>query len=157
MQERRAILWFRNDLRLHDNEALVDALQLNSEVIPVYVMDPRLFEGKTPLGFAKLGEFRRKFLLESLHNLRGQFRSKGAELYIREGLPEEIIPQMAQELKTSSVYCNRERTTEEVYVQDQMEKNLWSIGQEMRYYRGKMLYHTADLPFPVTHLSLIHI
>lgn len=151
MQERRAILWFRNDLRLHDNEALVDALQLNSEVIPVYVIDPRLFEGETPLGFPKLGKFRRKFLLESLHNLREQFRRKGAELYIREGLPEEIIPQMAQELKTSSVYCNRERTTEEVYVQDQMEKNLWSIGQEMRYYRGKMLYHTADLPFPVTH------
>lgn len=151
MQDRRAILWFRNDLRLHDNEALVDALQLNSEVIPVYVMDTRLFQGKTPLGYPKLGAFRKKFLLEALHDLRVQLRNRGSDLYVREGLPETIIPAMAQELKTSSVYCNRERTREEVVVQDEMEKNLWSIGQEMRYYRGKMLFHTADLPFPVTH------
>ena len=32
-----------------------------------------------------------------------------------------------------------------------MEHNLWAIGQELRYSRGKMLYYTADLPFPVTH------
>lgn len=36
-------------------------------------------------------------------------------------------------------------------MQDALEQNLWSIGQEVRYSRGKMLFYTADLPFPVTH------
>ncbi|MDX1410148.1 MAG: FAD-binding domain-containing protein, partial [Saprospiraceae bacterium] len=64
---------------------------------------------------------------------------------------EEEIFEIAHQAKTSWVFCNRERTGEETAVQDALERNLWSIGQEMRYSRGKMLLYTADLPFPVTH------
>ena len=59
--------------------------------------------------------------------------------------------ELARKVKSSWIFCNRERTQEEVEVQDNLERNLWSIGQEIRYSRGKMLYYTADLPFPVTH------
>jgi deoxyribodipyrimidine photo-lyase len=34
-------------------------------------------------------------------------------------------------------------------VQDELEKKLWQQGQEIIYTRGKMLYYTQDLPFPV--------
>jgi deoxyribodipyrimidine photo-lyase len=40
----RSLLWYRLDLRVHDNEALYEAIRWNSEVIPVYVFDPRLFK-----------------------------------------------------------------------------------------------------------------
>jgi len=148
---RRSIVWFRNDLRIHDNEALVDALAHNDEILPLYIIDPRIFNGFTSYGFPKAGSFRINFILESLIDLRNNLKDIGSNLYVRVGHPEEIIPQLARELKTSYVYCNRERTKEEVDVQDALEKGLWSIGQEVRYYRGKMLYYTADLPFPVTH------
>ena len=144
-------MWFRNDLRLHDNEALLDSLTHNEEVIPLYVVDPRLFKGKTSFGFPKLGPYRRKFLEECLTDLRQGLRSLGSELYVRYGYPEVVIPELARNTKVHYVYCNRERTRDEVTVQDSLEKNLWASGQEMRYYRGKMLYYTADLPFPVTH------
>ncbi|MEL6137829.1 MAG: deoxyribodipyrimidine photo-lyase, partial [Cyanobacteria bacterium J06628_6] len=32
----RILLWFRNDLRLHDHEPLYRALEKQAEVIPVY-------------------------------------------------------------------------------------------------------------------------
>lgn len=148
---RRSILWFRNDLRLHDNEALSDALDHNDEVVPLYILDPRIYKGKTKYGFPKTARFRLQFILESLEDLRKNLRDLGSDLIVREGLPEEVIPVIAKELRTSFIYCNRERTEEEVQVQDNLEKTLWTIGQEIRYYRGKMLYHTSDLPFPVTH------
>src|SRR5690606_8885836 len=47
------------------------------------------------------------------------------------------------------IYCNRERMPHELAVQDELEKNLWTLGLELHYYRGKMLYYTSDLPFPV--------
>jgi deoxyribodipyrimidine photo-lyase len=47
--------------------------------------------------------------------------------------------------------CNRERTHEEVFVQDALEQKLWTFGVELLYVRGKMLYHTQDLPVPVHH------
>ncbi len=148
---KRSIVWFRNDLRIHDNEALLDALSHNDEIIPLYVEDPRLLRGKTPLGFDKMGKFRRKFLQESLTDLRRNLQELGSNLYVRQGHPESIIPEIARECKTNYIYCNRERTREEVEVQDRLENKMWSIGQEIRYFRGKMLYYTADLPFPVTH------
>ncbi|MCB0627403.1 MAG: deoxyribodipyrimidine photo-lyase, partial [Saprospiraceae bacterium] len=43
MDQKRAIVWFRQDLRVHDNEALTEALRHADEVIPVYVFDERVF------------------------------------------------------------------------------------------------------------------
>ncbi len=150
-ESRRAIVWFRNDLRLHDNEALLDAIQSAGEIIPAYIFDPRVFLGETKFGFEKTGKYRAKFILESVIDLKGRLQALGSDLYIRIGKPEEELLTLAKEVKSSWIFCNRERTQEEVEVQDALENGLWPIGQEMRYSRGKMLFYTADLPFPVTH------
>lgn len=152
MEKRRAIVWFRQDLRVHDNEALTEALSHAHEIIPVFVFDERVFRGKTRwFGFPKTGKYRAKFIIESVHDLRRSLRELGSELIVRVGKPEEILFDLAHKAKSSWIFCNRERTQEEVFVQDTLEKKLWSIGQEMRYSRGKMLYYTSDLPFPITH------
>ncbi len=151
MVRKRVIIWFRQDLRLHDNEALTDALKSGEEVIPLFVFDERVFKGQTSFGFPKTGKYRAKFIIESVKDLRKNLRALGSELYVRVGKPEEEIAAIAHKAKTSWVFCNRERTQEEVEVQDALEQNLWAIGQEMIYSRGKMLYYTQDLPFPVNH------
>lgn len=150
--KRRALIWFRQDLRLHDNEALTTALRMADEVVPVYVFDERVFKGQTRFGFPKTGKFRARFLLESVENLRANLRTAGSDLIVRVGKPEYIVPEIAREIKASWVLCNRERTYEEVLVQDVLEQKLWSIGVELLYNRGKMLYHTQDLPVPVQHM-----
>jgi len=150
-ESRRAIVWFRNDLRLHDNEALLDAIQSAGEIIPAYIFDPRVFSGETKFGFEKTGKYRAKFIIESVIDLKSRLQALGSDLYIRIGNPEEELFSLAREVKSSWVFCNRERTQEEVDVQDALENSLWAIGQEIRYSRGKMLFYTADLPFPVTH------
>ncbi len=151
MKRERVIVWFRQDLRLHDNEAFTHALQSGEEVVPVYVFDERMFKGKTRFGFPKTGNFRAQFIIDSVKDLRESLRRLGSDLYVRIGKPEEEIYEIARQGKTSWVFCNRERTQEEVQVQDALERNLWSVGQEIIYSRGKMLYYTQDLPFPVTH------
>lgn len=149
--KRRAIVWFRQDLRLHDNEALATALRMAEEVVPIYIFDERIFKGKTRFGFPKIGNHRARFVLESVVNLRENIQKLGGQLLIRVGRPESILAEMAQQIKASWVICNRERTQEEVIVQDGLEQKLWGIGVELLYMRGKMLYHTQDLPVPVQH------
>lgn len=145
-------MWFRQDLRVHDNEALHQALHAAEEVIPVYVIDPRAIYGETrQFGFPKVGLYRLQFILESIADLRASLQALGSTLYVRIGHPEDEIFELASANKTSWIFCNRERTQEEVVVQDALEQKLWTIGQEIRFSRGKMLYYTADLPFPVTH------
>lgn len=152
MHKQRAIVWFRQDLRLHDNEALTKALAYADEVALVYVFDERTFMGKTrDFGFPKTGKYRTQFIIEAITDLQNKIRSKGADLIVRVGKPEEVIFELAKQLKSSWVFCNRERTQEEVAVQDKLEESLWTIGQELHYSRGKLLYYTADLPFPIHH------
>ena len=148
---KRSIVWFRNDLRIHDNEALIDAIKQNDQVIPVYIFDDRVFRSKSRFGFPKTNKFRCQFIIDAIKDLRCQLQKLGSDLVVRQGSSEDVISDIASEYKTSYVYCNRERTQEEVDVQDALEHHLWQIGQEVRYYRGKMLYHTGDLPFPISH------
>ncbi|MEL6655099.1 MAG: DASH family cryptochrome [Bacteroidota bacterium] len=149
---RRAIVWFRQDLRIHDNEALQNAMRMADEIIPVYIFDERVFKGRTRwFDFPKTGKFRAKFIIEAVEDLREQLRKRGNELVVRVGKPEDILFDLAREVRSSWIFCNRERMTEELAVQNALEKRLWTIGQEINYARGKMLYYTADLPFPVTH------
>jgi deoxyribodipyrimidine photo-lyase len=148
---KRAIVWFRLDLRLHDNEALTEAIKAADEIVPIYVFDERHFMGRSHYGFRRTGAYRTKFIIEAVEDLRKSLQDRGIDLIVRVGKPEEEVFKLAQEINSSWVYCNRERTYEEEQIQNSLEEKLWSIGQEIRFFRGKMLYYTQDLPFPIAH------
>jgi len=50
-----AIVWFRNDLRVLDNETLYKAWLSSQTLLPVYCIDPRLFATTYHFGFPKTG------------------------------------------------------------------------------------------------------
>ena len=151
MKAKRVIVWLRQDLRLHDNEAIINALNKGEEVIPVYVFDERTFNDKTAFGFRKTEKYRAQFIIDAVKDLRESFQKLGIDLVVKVGKPEEIIYQLCEKTQSSWVFCNVESTDEEIKVQDKLEQNLWSSGKEMMYSRGKMLYYTQDLPFPIAH------
>ena len=41
---RTSIVWFKTDLRLHDNETLVRAIEQSDEILPVYCFDEDHFK-----------------------------------------------------------------------------------------------------------------
>ena len=100
------------------------------EVVPVFVFDERVFQGETKFGFKKTNRHRAQFIIESVEDLRNSLKKLGSDLIIRVGKPEEEIFNIAQKIKSSWVFCNRERTKEEVAVQDALENKLWSIGHK---------------------------
>jgi deoxyribodipyrimidine photo-lyase len=94
----RALVWFRRDLRVHDNPALTAAHRAHEEIVPVFVLDRRLILGEYPSGP------RTHFLLESLEELRTALRERGGELVVREGRPEEELPRLAAETGATAVH-----------------------------------------------------
>lgn len=148
---KRIVVWFRKDLRLHDNEALHKAIENSEEIIPIYVFNKEEFSSKTIYHFSKTGAFRTQFLLESVQHLKNALQQKGIDLVIRIGNPEEEVFKLVQEVGANGVHANMERTQDDVRTQNALEKKLWSLGVEITFFRGKMLYYTQDLPFPVAH------
>ncbi len=141
------IFWFRNDLRLHDNEALLEATKAGN-TIPVYIFDERQFK-ETHLGFKRTGAFRAKFLIESVENLRENLRKIGSDLVVRVGKPEEILAKMAAEWQAAAVYASKEVTQEETTIEAKLSKRIKPLNIEIELIWTATLYHARDLPFQI--------
>lgn len=137
-----AIVWFRNNLRLHDNEALHRALDYDT-VIPIYVFDPQWF-GETAFGFPKTGAQRARFLLETLQNLRENLQSRGSDLIVRQGKTDEILAELAVVHKASIIFAEKEVASEEVAIEEAVAKH---VPAEVEYTNGRTLFHQEDIPF----------
>ena len=148
MSEKTILVWFRNDLRVHDNEILFEAIRKADKVLPVYCFDPFYFK-TTDLGLSKTGNIRARFLLESVADLRQNLQKLGGELIIRTGNPAEIIPQLAQQYQVCEVYHHREVAYEETEISEEVEAALWKIKLNLKHFIGHTLYHKEDLPFPI--------
>jgi deoxyribodipyrimidine photo-lyase len=141
-----AIVWFRNDLRLHDHEALADALRAAPAVLPVFVVEPRL-TAKTPLGFPKTGPFRAQFLAEAVADLRRALEARGGTLLVRAGEPGEVLAGLARETGAKLVTAHAEVTDEEVRAERSVRAALEPLGARLRLSWGATLHHRDDLPF----------
>jgi len=145
---RKSIVWFKTDLRLHDNEALVNAINNSDEVLPVYCFDNAHYK-KTEFGFDKTGTFRAKFILESLTDLDGQLRKLGSGLLILRGNPAEELLKVANKYGTQKIYAKKEVAYEEKNTEALVEKELWKIHCVLEVFSISTLYHAEDLPFSI--------
>jgi deoxyribodipyrimidine photo-lyase len=145
---KKILVWFRNDLRLHDNEMLVEAIAKSDSILPVYILDRRSF-GETKYGTLKTGNIRAQFILESVLGLRNALKQIGGNLLIAEGKPEDIIPQLVQEYEITEVYHHREVAREETHISTLVENALWKLRINLKHFIGHTLYNKEDLPFPI--------
>jgi len=94
-----SVLWFRRDLRIHDNPALVAATDAawtagDGNVVPVVLIDPALWP--------TWGSAKQAYLIDSLTSLDA---SLGGNLVIRHGKAQDVIPAIAKEFQANSVHC----------------------------------------------------
>jgi len=150
MTQKKILVWFRNDLRLTDHEALSKAAS-KGKVLPVYCFDTRHFQN-TSLGFPKTNAYRAQFLIEAVHNLRENLKPLGADLIVRIGHPEQVIADLAKENGITDVYASKEVTTEEIKLEATLEKALWQKGIPLTLFWQSTLIHMEDLPFPIGNL-----
>ncbi|GHS88921.1 deoxyribodipyrimidine photo-lyase [Actinomycetota bacterium] len=88
-----AIHWFRRDLRLADNPALLAAVSDGPDVVGLYVLDARLW---STAGLPRL-----VYLLRSLRALD---ESTGGRLLVRRGDPRTVVPEVVRSTGASSVH-----------------------------------------------------
>ena len=100
--------WFRlGDLRLHDNPALDRAADLctktESNLVPVFCFDPRIFgnEARSDFGSLKCGPRRAKFVIESVADLRKSFEKKGGKLLVSTKKPEVFFSEILNDTKSN--------------------------------------------------------
>lgn len=144
------IFWFRNDLRLGDNLALVEACGAAGRVLPVYCHDPAA-EASTRWGFARRGPHRSAFLAAALADLDEALRARGSRLLQLRGVPGAVLPALARALGAERVVCEAIAAPEE---EDEVAA-LRAAGLRVKTVWQSSLLDPAGLPFAVAHLPKV--
>ena len=92
-------MWFRRDLRLEDNPALVAANKASQsgKVTPLFVLDPMFL--------TRSGAPRLAFLFRSLRDLNDQM---SGSLVVRIGDPVEVVAQVAKEVGATEIFAAKD-------------------------------------------------
>ncbi|MCR8667985.1 DASH family cryptochrome [Aestuariibaculum sp. M13] len=150
LENKTSLIWFRNNLRIHDNSSITKAITKGKKVIAVYCFDPRQFK-MNRFGFKKTEKFRARFLIESVSDLKNNLKKHNIPLFVYLDKPENCIPNLVVNHQVTEIYLQEEWTPEETSVlrkvKNQLSKNILFTTSYDQF-----LFHPLDLPFKIEHL-----
>lgn len=149
--KKRGLIWFKNDLRLHDNESLVKAHEECDDLICCYCVEKSTFD-KLELGFRKADLVRFKFLEQSVIDLRNNLESIGGHLVIGELSAINTLPELIKLYGITDIYAEEEYASEELNLVKKLQDLLPNI--KFHFFWGKTLYHKNDIPFEIKKIPL---
>lgn len=138
------IHWFRSDLRLADNAALLLACSKGAPLLPVYCHDPR-DDAQTRWGFLRVGPHRRRFQSDTLADLRLRLLERGSALIELCGKASDSLPALAQAVGAKTFTCEAIAAPEELAEVEALR----AAGLSMETVWQSSLLATASLPFKI--------
>lgn len=143
------LVWFRNDLRLSDNPALLAAIQSGEPVLPVYIFDD------DPAASWQLGGAGRWWLHHSLAKLRDAIAERGSTIVLRRGSALRELHVLVREVGARGIYWNRCYEPAALARDTAIKDALRAEGLEARSFNANLLFepwtvkNKAGKPFQV--------
>jgi deoxyribodipyrimidine photo-lyase len=130
------ILWFRQDLRIKDNPALIHACETDAPVLPVFILDENAPDEWS------YGAAQKVALYDALDDLAAELKKHGANLILRKGDSQMILTQIIKETNASEIFWNR-RYEPWAIAQDIKIKE--EIGIPVQSFNGKLLLEPWEI------------
>jgi deoxyribodipyrimidine photo-lyase len=129
-----ALVWFRQDLRLHDNPALDAAVARGGAILPVYILDDAA-EGRWAPGGAS-----RWWLHQSLAALDRSLRERGSRLWLARGDAETILARLIDATAATAVFWNRRYEPASVARDANLKLRFAAEGIEVKSFKASLLH-----------------
>ena len=139
MTETRALVWFRNVMRLTDNPALLAAVASGQPIIPLFILDD-----DTP-GDWRPGGARRWWLHHSIKALDGELRQRGSRLLLQQGETLTVLPELAKTVRATTVFATRSYEPWARTLEDKLQKRLAADGVTLKRFAGPLLFEPDDV------------
>lgn len=130
-----SILWFRQDLRLTDNPALIEAVK-SGAIYPLYILDDE------NAGPHKMGCASRWWLHQSLEKLNA---SLGGKLNYFKGPAETILTDLVKTLGVQTVYWNRCYEPWRVTRDSKIKADLSDQGLTVKSFNASLLWEPWEV------------
>ncbi len=137
--QQSVIVWFRQDLRLHDNPALVAALATGRPVIPVFILDD------AAAGQWKAGGASRWALHHALDDLGTRLKAHDSTLVLRHGDSLTVLHALIKETGATSVFWNRRYEEWAVHQDIAIKEDLTGQGIDVTSINGRLLLEPWEI------------
>ena len=112
------ILWFRFDLRLHDNEAVKNAI-IDGNTLPIFIFDEEYYKLETS------STFHLQFCIDSIEELEKKFKDEfNAKLNIYYGDTREILTYLLKKFNIEEIFSTQHYKNKQLRLLDQQIKIL---------------------------------
>ena len=122
------IFWFRRDLRIEDNTALIQALNSSQSIIPIFIFDINIIK-KLPKDDARIS-----FIYNQLIGINKYLKRFNSSLLVLHGDPEKLILDLVQKKNVSALYSN-------------LDYEPYAIERDMKITNSLKKYHIQHLQF----------
>lgn len=133
MNAKPVLVWFRQDLRLQDNPALLAACAAHP-IVPVYIFSPKQDAEAAP------GAASRWWLHQSLVALDAKLQERGGRLVIRTGDPLTVLQELLTQTQACGVYWNRRYEPSLVKRDKHIKETLLAAGFQAHSFNGSLLF-----------------
>jgi deoxyribodipyrimidine photo-lyase len=127
------LVWYRNDLRIHDHPALSTAAHDAECTVPLFIFKDSLLRG--PQSSAN----RNRFLLECLRDLQTSLQARGSDLVVRDGDAAEVLLAVALASGATSVYYTADYTPGAIKRDKAVQAALHEKNIEFRSFPGRLI------------------
>ena len=135
----RSLHWFRNDLRLKDNPALVESARASGGLIAIFVVDSKLMA--TPAGTTP----RHQLLGAVLQSLSAELEDRGVTLLVETGPPSSVIPAVCQEYEIDQVTWTEDYSPYAMHRDDDLSGRLKEQGIRVRTHKSRVVFDYREV------------
>lgn len=145
MQEKQKcnIIWFQNNLRVHDQAFWHDAIGNNLPLIAVFCWQNTNLQC-SEFEFPKIGKFRTSFLAQSLWSLKNSLENYHIPLWISKGNASQAFQTLTQHFDIQNIYHQTEWNTEEKQAEKEIRKILPN-GVQWHSYASQTLFEAKEI------------
>ncbi len=133
------IVWFRRDLRVHDNAALHAACRRARRVVPLFVFDDAI------LSREDTGAARVAFLVDALRVLDDNLQKRGGRLILRRGQALEQVMCAVEEFGADGVFFQREHEPHGMARDASVTRALQEAGKVSEQFPGLALFEPEEI------------
>ncbi|TAH12925.1 MAG: deoxyribodipyrimidine photo-lyase [Curvibacter sp.] len=137
------LVWFRRDLRIHDNTALNIALQQCERVYCAFLFDTEILEA-LPRQDRRV-EFIRESLVELDGNLSALSNQTHAGLIVLHGRAEEEIPTLVRELGVQAVFAGRDYEPKAIARDHAVAHRLTLSGSSLHLLKDHVIFEEREV------------
>ncbi len=134
-----SLYWFRRDLRLEDNTALIKALENKTDVLPIFIFDENITD-ELPENDPRI-----TFIYKNLKDINDTLNKTVNSILCLKGDPQEIWKDLINKYDIDSVYINKDY---EPYARDrdqEVQSLLEDSGISLEVFKDQVIFEENEI------------